>query len=148
MKIVSLILIVACCCLCACNKSAPVSASNPQPKPSDAAQQKLRDFAGPIATDCGRLNAGVPSDQAKATADCALKAHQEKRPFYVAYDMPGMAVGVSGSAEGKLFSVQSQGEDSAAGLTSGAWPSELRVAASGGARCFAPGAMRSVGAGA
>ena len=101
MKIVSLILIVACCCLCACNKSAPVSASNPQPKPSDAAQQKLRDFAGPIATDCGRLNAGVPSDQAKATADCALKAHQEKRPFYVAYDMPGMAVGVSGNAEGK-----------------------------------------------
>ena len=147
MKIVSLILIVACCCLCACNKSAPVSASNPQPKPSDAVQQKLREFAGPTATGCGRLNAGVPSDQAKATADCALKAHQEKRPFYVAYDMPGMAVGVSGNAEGKLFSVQSQGEDSAAALTSGACPSELRVAASGRVTCFAPGDMGSMGGG-
>ncbi len=76
-----------------------------------------------------------------------MQASQNKHPFYVAYDMPGMAVGVAGNAEGKLFTVQSQGTGPSAKLTSGDCPSQLRVASSGRITCFAPGDMGSMGAG-
>jgi len=76
-----------------------------------------------------------------------MQASQGKHRFYVAYDMPGMAVGVAGNAEGKLFTVQSQGTGLSAVLTSGACPSQLRVAASGRVTCFAPGDMGSMGSG-
>jgi hypothetical protein len=61
--------------------------------------------------------------------------------------MPGMAIGVAGNAEGKLFTVQSQGTGASATLTSGDCPSQLRVASSGRVICFAPGDMGSMGAG-
>ena len=54
--------------------------------------------------------------------------------------MPGMSVGVAGSADGKLFTVQTQG----GALTSGSCPSALRVASSGRVTCFAPGDMGSM----
>lgn len=76
-----------------------------------------------------------------------MQANQSKHPFYVAYDMPGMAVGVAGNAEGKLFTVQSQGRGPSATLTSGDCPAQLRVASSGRVTCFAPGDMGSMGAG-
>ena len=61
--------------------------------------------------------------------------------------MPGMSVGVAGNVQGILFTVQSQGDGPSAALTSGACPSELRVASSGRVTCFAPGDMGSMGAG-
>jgi hypothetical protein len=76
-----------------------------------------------------------------------MQASQAKHAFYVAYDMPGMAVGVAGNASGKLYSVQSQGEGPSATLSSGDCPSELRIAGSGRVTCFAPGDMGSMGAG-
>ncbi len=81
-----------------------------------------------------------------AAAKCATQAAKEKRPFYVAYELPGMTVAVAGNSDGKLFTLQSQGAassqpGSAAGLASGACPSELRVAPSGRVTCFAPGAF-------
>ena len=76
-----------------------------------------------------------------------MQASQSKHPFYVAYDMPGMAVGVAGNADGKLFTVQSQGSGPSAALTSGDCPSQLRIASSGRVTCFAPGDMGSMGAG-
>ena len=58
----------------------------------------------------------------------------------VAYDMPGMTVGVAGNSEGKLFTVQAQGSPSPS-VTAGACPSQLRVASSGRVTCLAPGDM-------
>lgn len=145
-----LVLILAICCLLmACNKSAtPVTSSNISPsKPLDAFQQKLQDFAGSSATNCGRLDVKVNADQSKAASDCAMQASQSKHPFYVAYDMPGMAVGVAGDSGGKLYTVQSQGEGPSAAVTGGDCPAQLRVAASGRVTCFAPGDMGSMGGG-
>lgn len=140
---------MALCCLAACNKSAgpAQSSSNPSTAPSrsgDAVQQKLMEYSGARATDCGRLDVHAAEAQLKTASDCALQANQSKRPFYVAYDMPGMTVGVAGSAEGKLFTVQRQGEDASAVVSSSACPSQLRVASSGRVTCFAPGDMGSM----
>ena len=118
-----------------------------RPKSPDAVQQKLQQYSGTGATDCGRFNVQATADQSKTAADCAMQASQSKHPFYVAYDMPGMAVGVAGNADGKLFTVQSQGTGPSATLTSGDCPSQLRVAGSGRVTCFAPGDMGSIGAG-
>lgn len=110
---------------------------------TDAVQQKLAEFSGAPATDCGRLNSQA-DDQLKAASICAMGAAQAKHPFYVAYDMPGMTVGVAGNSDGKLFTVQAQGS---ADVSSGACPSQLRVAPSGRITCFAPGDMGSMGTG-
>lgn len=133
--------------LTACNKSpAPASSANDAAKP-DAIQQKLQEYAGASSTNCGRLDVKASQEQSKAAADCALQATQAKHAFYVAYDMPGMTIGVAGNSEGKLFTVQSQGTGSSANLTSGDCPSQLRVASSGRVTCFAPGDMGGMGAG-
>jgi hypothetical protein len=141
-------LIVSLSCLAACNKPAGPAASSSAPtaqKSPDAVRQKLQEYSGSAATDCGRLNVQATADQSKTAADCAMQASQSKRPFYVAYDMPGMAIGVAGNADGKLFTVQSQGAGSSAALTSGDCPSQLRVANSGRVTCFAPGDMGGLG---
>lgn len=142
--------------MAACSKPpAPVEASAAAPTPSpisspiipDAVERKLQEYSGSNAADCGRLDVKVDPDRSKAAADCALQNSQSKHPFYVAYDMPGMIVGVAGNSAGRLFSVQSEGAGAAAKLTSGDCPSELRVAASGRVTCFAPGDMGSLGGG-
>lgn len=112
-------------------------------KAPDAVQLKLQEYAGGSAANCGRLDIHAPEAQSKGAADCALQASKGKKPFYIAYDMPGMAVGVAGNAEGKLFTARSEG----GGVSSGDCPSELRLAASGRVTCFAPGDMGSMGAG-
>jgi hypothetical protein len=116
-------------------------------KSPDAVQLKLQEYSGAAATNCGRLSVQATADQSKTAADCAMQANQSKHPFYVAYDMPGMAVGVAGNADGKLFTVQSQGTGPSAALTSGDCPSQLRIASSGRITCFAPGDMGSMGPG-
>ena len=141
-------------CVSGCSKasspaeSAPASpsgapAANSSAGKTDAVQQKLAEYAGAAATDCGRLNSQA-DDQLKAASKCAVDAAQGKHPFYVAYDMPGMTVGVAGNADGKLFTVQAQGSGD---VSSGTCPSQLRVAPSGRVTCFAPGDMGSMGAG-
>jgi hypothetical protein len=134
-------------CLIACNKStAPASSANPAAK-QDAVQQKLLEYSGASGTDCGRLDVHATEVQSKTASDCAMQASQSKHAFYVAYDMPGMTVGVAGNSAGKLFTVQSEGVGAAANLTSGDCPSQLRVASSGRITCRAPGDMGSMGAG-
>lgn len=76
-----------------------------------------------------------------------MQASQKKQPFFVAYDMPGMAIGVAGNSDGKLYTVQSQGEGASATVTGGDCPSQLRVAGSGRVTCYAPGDMGMMGAG-
>ena len=122
---------------------APMSTGAPAGS-NDAVQQKLQEYSGGSGANCGRLDVQAPQAQLKSAGDCAMQAAQDKKPFYVAYDMPGMSIGVAGNSDGKLFTVQSQG---GAGLTSGACPSQLRVASSGRISCFAPGDMGSMGAG-
>jgi hypothetical protein len=128
----------------AASSSVP-SASMPSANSNDAVQQKLVEFAGSAAKGCGRLDVQAPPAQLSSASSCAMDAAQNKRPFYVAYDMPGMSIGVAGNSDGKLFTAQSQGGDT--GLTSGACPSPIRVASSGRVTCFAPGDMGSMGAG-
>jgi len=142
-------LLLASSCLIACNKStapAPAATASSTAAPtqkSDAVEQKLAEYSGTGASDCGRFNLAAPQTQLKAASDCAMQANQSKRPFHVAYDMPGMSVGVAGNSEGKLFSVQTQGS----ALSSGACPSALRIAASGRVTFFSPGDMSSMGTG-
>jgi hypothetical protein len=142
------ILLVLACFGAACNKSpnAPSSSSAAASKPPDAVQEKLQEFAGSSASNCGRLDVKATADQSKAAADCAMQASQNKRAFFVAYDMPGMVVGVAGNSDGKLYSVQAQGGPSPT-VTAGDCPSQLRVAGSGRITCYAPGDMGMMGAG-
>jgi hypothetical protein len=107
----------------------------------DRVQVKLKELAGSGATDCGRLDVRADNDQLNRTVNCATKSAQEKHPFYVGYDMPGMSTGVAGNAEGKLFAVQLQGAGTGAQLASGPCPAEMRVAKSGRVTCFIPGTM-------
>lgn len=147
MKTVSILCAILLAFLIGCNKSpAPASSANDAAKP-DAAQQKLQEYAGASSTNCGRLDVKASPEQSKTASDCALQASQSKHAFYVAYDMPGMTVGVAGNSDGKLFSVQSQGTGASTNLTSGDCPSQLRVASSGRVTCFAPGDMGGMGAG-
>ncbi len=113
-----------------CHKSAP---------PKDAFEQKLQDVAGSNATNCGRVQQ-QPADLKKAS-DCVLQATQAKKPFYVGYDMPGLAVGVAGSSDGKLFTVQSETGQGQAKVTAVPCPAELRIAQSGRVTCFPVGGM-------
>lgn len=140
MKTPLILLAVVLCSATACNK-----AKAPASGPRDAVQLKLEDYAGPSATDCGRLDVRAGEAQSKAASDCALQSSQAKHPFYVAYDMPGMVVGVAGNADGKLFTVQAQGTGPSAAITSAECPSQVRVASSGRVTCFAPGDMGSMG---
>ena len=148
MKNLLLVTIVAALWLTACsNKQPTTSAGAPSgaapSKAPDAVQLKLQEYAGSSATNCGRIDVHAQEAQSKGAADCALQASKAKHAFYVAYDMPGMTVGVAGNAEGKLFTARSE----AGGVSSGDCPSELRLASSGRVTCFAPGDMGSMGAG-
>lgn len=143
MKILPILFAIVVASGTGCNKSSapPASLGSTPSKTADAVQQKLQGYAGSSAADCGRLDVHATAEQSKTASDCAFQANQAKKPFYVAYDMPGMTVGVAGNSDGKLFSVQSQG---AGALTGGECPSQLRVASSGRVTCFAPGDMGSM----
>ena len=138
MKKILLLGLIAGTSLIACNKS---KTSAPAAKPDDAVQIKLKQLAGSGATDCGRLDVRTADPQLTGASNCATKAAESKRPFYVAYDMPGMSTGGAGSSEGKLFAVELQGSGTGAQLQSGPCPAELRVAKSGRLTCFIPGTM-------
>jgi len=134
--------------LTACDKptSSNTPSSAPSAQPADPVQQKLQQSAGANATNCGRFDVQAAQDKLKIASDCALQANQNKRPFFIAYDMPGMTIGVAGNSDAKLFTVQSQGTD-ASNVIASDCPSQLRVASSGRVTCFAPGDMGSMGAG-
>jgi hypothetical protein len=145
MKIPLILLVLSVAAVSACDKSAapPASSASSTPsvsKPHDGVQQKLAEYAGSSASDCGRLDVRANETQTKSASECAMQASQSKKPFYVAYDMPGMSVGVAGNSDGKLFTVQSQGGS----VTGGDCPAQLRVASSGRVTCFAPGDMSSM----
>jgi hypothetical protein len=138
MKKVLLLSLMAASALLGCNKStSPKTAS----RPDDPVQQKLKELAGSNATDCGRLDVRAANDQLTNASTCATKSAEGKRPFYVAYDMPGMSTGVAGDAQGKLFALQLQGSGTGAKLESGPCPAQLRIAPSGRLTCFIPGTM-------
>ncbi len=126
--------------LVSCQKSSAPAAKS-SVRPDDPVQLKLKELAGSGATDCGRLDVRAPNEQLTSASNCATKSAQEKHPFYLGYDMPGMSTGIAGNAEGKLFAVQLQGAGTGAQLASGPCPAELRLAKSGRATCFIPGTM-------
>ena len=145
-----LALILAASCLAGCSKSSSPSsttsstpsaaASSPAPA-NDAVQQKLQELAGSGAADCGRHDIKAQNAELTSASNCAQDAAKDKKPFYVAYDMPGMTTAVAGNAEGKLFAVELQGSGTGAKLDSGPCPAALRVASSGRLTCFTPGSM-------
>jgi hypothetical protein len=120
--------VMALLCFTGCKKS---ENSGVAARPDDAVSLKLKQLAGSGATDCGRLDVKATDQQSKTAISCATQAAQNKHPFYVAYDMPGMSTGVAGSSEGKLFAVELQGSGPGAQLQSGPCPAEMRVAHSG-----------------
>src|SRR5215469_1928155 len=132
-----LVALLAAVCLVGCNKSSTAAASHPD----DAVQLKLKELAGARASDCGRLDIKATNDALTGASSCATKSAQDKKPFYVAYDMPGMSTGVAGNSQGKLFAVELQGMGPGAQLQSGPCPGEMRIAKSGRVTCFIPGTM-------
>jgi len=143
MRNILIILTVAAVGLSGCKKSTTPSGSTAVS--GDAVQQKLQELAGSGATNCGRLQSPA-EDAMKRASDCAMQAAQSKHPFYVAYDMPGLTVGVSADAAGKLFFVQVERPqnaqpDAKVAVQGNPCPSELRVAQSGRVTCFAAGTM-------
>jgi hypothetical protein len=135
-----LVALLAAACLVGCTKS---SSSSPSASahPDDAVQLKLKELSGTGATDCGRLDIKAANETLTGASTCATKSAQDKHPFYVAYDMPGMTTGVAGNAQGKFFAVELQGASTGAQLSSGPCPAEMRVAKSGRVTCFVPGTM-------
>jgi hypothetical protein len=135
-------LIVAASLLAACNKKTEAA------KSGDPVEQKLQQLAGSGATNCGRVKSVSPAEN-KPASDCAMQAAQAKKPFYVAYEMPGLTVAVAGASDGKLYAVQSQSappqEDgqkaepntaAPSEVTSTPCPAELRMASSGRVTCY------------
>lgn len=131
-----------------CKSSSAPSSTSSKPA-ADPVEQKLRDLAGTNATNCGRVGMGA---DLKPLADCAMQASGAKKPFYVAYDMPGLTVAVAGAPDGKLYSVQAQsaagpGDASKAApaapsqVASAECPAALRLAQSGRVTCASPGTM-------
>jgi len=134
--------LIAAAILSGCNKSSsPAPAASPAaPPPKDALEERLRKLSGNDAKNCGRMD---QTADFKAGGDCAMQAAQSKKPFYVAYDMPGLSVGIAGNSEGKLNTVQAetgQAQGAQAKVTEFACPSELRVAQSGRITCTPVGA--------
>ncbi len=162
-----MVIVLAALALTACNKSSsspPSVAATKSGAPSgdvnqpaavaatgsnDGVSQKLKEIAGSGATDCGRLTTQA-ADQTQKASDCAMGAAKGKQAFYVAYDMPGLTVGVAGNKDGKLFAVQSEQAQpgATAEVQSTPCPAELRVAQSGRVTCMSPGSgMGSMGGG-
>ena len=135
MNKILLVVLVAACVLSGCKKSTSTPSAS-SAIPSDPVEMKLAELAGGGAASCGHLKAQATSEMDDASK-CALQSAQQKRPFYIAYDLPGMTVAVAGNSEGKLFTVQTQ--TGGAGLVSGTCPDQLRVAPSGRVTCYAPG---------
>jgi hypothetical protein len=148
-----ILLTIAIAALVACDKSSAPASVSAKPadtvQSADPVQQKLQDLAGSNATDCGRIRSLAPDLTQKAT-DCAMKAAKDKHAFYVAYEMPGLTVGMAGNSDGKLFSVQAEQPETAgakAEVKGAPCPSDLRIAQSGRVTCMAPGAgMGTTGA--
>lgn len=126
--------------------TAPASSpASPAPAASnDAVQQKLQELAGSAATNCGRVET-MSAEAMKTAGDCATEAAQKKQAFYVAYDLPGLTVGVAGNAEGKLYALQTEAKEgqpiTAADVKTAPCPAELRLAASGRVTCLPAGSM-------
>ena len=127
--------------LAGCSKSP--SSSGASVNPDDPVEKKLLELAGSGATSCGHLKSQTP-DQLNTASKCAMQAAQQKHPFYVAYDLPGMTVALAGNSDGKLFSMQTQ-PSAPSGLASVPCPSELRIAPSGRVTCYAPGTFPMMG---
>jgi len=86
-------------------------------------------------TRCSRARSALTG-----AGTCVTKAAQDKRPFYVGYDMPGMSTGVAGNSEGKLLQCSCREPVPEAQLASGhARPSCDREKRR--ATCFLPGTM-------
>lgn len=134
-----LVALLAAACLSGCKKSPPPPPTSAHA--NDAVDLKLKELAGTGASDCGRLDIRAANQELTEASGCATQAAQGKRPFYVAYDMPGMSTGVAGNSQGKLFAVQLEGAGPGAQLQNGPCPAELRIAKSGRMTCFAPGTM-------
>ncbi len=130
-----IVLLTAALFLVGCNKSPNAAPTNLNP--SDPIEKKLADLAGPGATNCGHLKTQAAAD-VDAAGKCVMQSGQQKKPFFVAYDLPGLTVAIAGNADGKLFSMQTN-PSATGGLAVVPCPNELRIAPSGRATCYAPG---------
>ena len=79
---------------------------------------RLRQLAGDGALDCGMVGNLETPDGA---SNCALKAREDKKPFFVRYGVQGIdaeqVLGFAGSADGAVFGVWYFGEGYTTGVT-------------------------------
>src|ERR1700745_2303695 len=101
MRKLLLVALIAAVCLVGCTKS---SSPKVPSHPDDPVQLKLKELAGSGASDCGRLDVRAADQTLTGASSCATKAAQDKHPFFVAYDMPGMSTGVGGKLDRQVFS--------------------------------------------
>jgi len=88
--------LVAVLALAGCNKS-PSSGNRSAPaNPNDPVEKKLQELAGSGATNCGHLKSQETAEM-DAAGKCVMQSAQQKKPFYVAYDLPGMTVSLAGT---------------------------------------------------
>jgi hypothetical protein len=145
-RTLAIALILAVALLDGCNKKTSSA------KSGDAVEQKLQELAGSGASNCGRVKSAAQGDN-KPASDCAMQAAQAKKPFYVAYELPGLTVAIAGASDGKLYAVQSQTVPPAEGqqaesktaapaeVTATPCPAELRIASSGRVTCYPAGSF-------
>lgn len=134
----AIVVVIVAAALTGCQKSSTE-------KSGDQFQQKIVELSGNSATDCGHLSTQSP-DQLKTASDCAMQAAQNRRPFHVAYQMPGLTVGLAGNSDGKLYYLQAQepGDNKAGSkpeINVEPCPAVLRIAQSGRVTCVVPGSM-------
>lgn len=86
MKTILILVVIALSSVVACNKStAPATpATVSAAKVPTPVLQKLQQYAGSSATDCGQLDVHATEAQSKSASDCAMQASQGKKPFYAA----------------------------------------------------------------
>ncbi len=141
-----IVIIVAASILAACTKS---PSSSVAAKSEDPVTRKLQELAGSGATDCGHVKSQDPA-QIKSASDCAMTSAKDKKAFYIAYDIPGLTVGVAGDSQGKLSWLQAETPENAppnpkVDVKASPCPAELRVAQSGRVTCMTPGAGMNMG---
>src|SRR5215470_11586732 len=85
--------------LTGCDKTPTMAPGSSSGNANDPVDKKVMELAGQGATGCGHIKAQATAEL-DAAGKCVMQAAQQKKPFYVAYEMPGLTVAIAGNSEG------------------------------------------------
>jgi hypothetical protein len=104
--------------------NAPVTGNARRIEEIPVLRNRLKQFAGDGAIDCGSVGLWQEPDTASG---CALKTHADRRRFYVSYRVQGIdsqeAIGFAADAAGNVYAL----EYDSAGLSSEGLPKNLQL---------------------